>query len=83
MRVEVKPYTTINQDSVSDYFFILRKTYPKVECPKIHIIVDCESYNTSKKTQEEATRQRIILHYLPPYSPNLNAIKRLRKVMNV
>ncbi len=82
MRVEVKPYTTINQESVSDYFFILRKTYPKAEYPKIHIIVDRGSYNTSKKTQEEARRQGIILHCLPPYSPNLKAIERLWKIMN-
>ncbi len=82
MRVELKSYTTINQESVSDYFFILKKAYPKAEYSKIHIIVNCGSYNTSKKTQEEVRKQGIILHYLPPYSPNLNAIERLWKVMN-
>ncbi len=35
-----------------------------------------------RKTQEEARRQGIILHYLPAYSPNLNAIERLWKIMN-
>ncbi len=49
---------------------------------KIHIIIDRGSYNTSKKTQEKARRQGIILHYLPLYSPNLNAIERLWKIMN-
>ncbi len=70
MRVEeVKSYTTINQEFVSGYFFIFRKGYPKAN-------------NSSKKTQEESRKQGIILHYLPPHSPNLNAIKRLWKVMN-
>ncbi len=82
MRVEVKSYTTTNQESVSNYFFILKKAYPKAEYPKIHISVDRGSYNTSKKTQEEPRRQGIILHYLSPYSPSLNAIERLWKVMN-
>ncbi len=66
MRVEVKSYTTINQESGSNYFFILRKTYQKAKCPKIYIIGDRGSYNTNKKTQEESRRQGIILHYLPP-----------------
>ncbi|MCP4648682.1 MAG: hypothetical protein GY853_01200 [PVC group bacterium] len=66
MRVQVKSNTTINEESVCDYFFIHRKAYPQAEYPKIHIIVDRGSYNTSKKTQEEARRPGIILHYLPP-----------------
>ncbi len=36
MRVEVKSYITINQESVSDYFFILKKAYLKAKYPKIH-----------------------------------------------
>jgi transposase len=39
-------------------------------------------YNSSKKTQEYAKSNGIILHYLPPYSPNLNSIERLWRVMN-
>jgi transposase len=31
---------------------------------------------------EAAKRLDITLHYLPPYSPNLNPIERLWKVMN-
>ena len=31
---------------------------------------------------EEAEKLNIKLHYLPPYSPNLNPIERLWKVMN-
>lgn len=82
MRVDVKSYDTINQDSMVDYFAKLREIYPKNKNPNIHIISDRGSYNTSKKTKEAATTEGIILHFLPPYSPNLNPIERLWKVMN-
>jgi transposase len=82
MRVDVKSYETINQDSMVDYFAKLRTIYPKSQNPKIHIISDRGSYNTSKKTKEAAIKEGIILHYLPAYSPNLNPIERLWKVMN-
>ena len=32
--------------------------------------------------RDEALKRNIVLHYLPPYSPNLNPIERLWKVMN-
>jgi len=82
MRVDVKSYDTINQDSMVDYFTKLRVIYPKNKNPKIHIISDRGSYNTSKKTKEAAKAEGIVLHFLPPYSPNLNPIERLWKVMN-
>lgn len=82
MRVDVKLYDTINQDSMIDYFAKLREIYPKNKNPKIHIISDRGSYNTSKKTKEAAKTEGIVLHFLPSYSPNLNPIERLWKVMN-
>lgn len=82
MRVDVQSYDTINQDSMVDYFAKIREIYPRDQSPKIHIISDRGSYNTSKKTREAAAAEDIILHFLPPYSPNLNPIERLWKVMN-
>ena len=82
MRVDVKSYDTINQYSMVDYFAKLREIYPKNKNPKIHIISDRGSYNTSKKTREAAKEEGIVLHFLPSYSPNLNPIERLWKVMN-
>lgn len=82
MRVDVKSYDTINQDSMVDYFAKLREIYPKNKNPKIHIISDRGSYSTSKKTREAAKSEGIVLHFLPAYSPNLNPIERLWKVMN-
>ena len=46
---------------------------------KIHIILDNARYNHSKIVQEYVKNSRITLHYLPPYSPNLNPIERLWK----
>ncbi|MEB3703013.1 IS630 family transposase domain protein [Candidatus Bealeia paramacronuclearis] len=39
-------------------------------------------YTISKETKQTAEDYEIVLHYLPPYSPNLNPIERLWKVMN-
>lgn len=48
---------------------------------KIHIILDNAKYNYSKVVKEYVKNSRITLHYLPPYSPNLNPIERLWKFM--
>ncbi|ETZ04560.1 putative protein y4pE/y4sA [Holospora undulata HU1] len=46
------------------------------------MIVDRGSYNINRETQKAAVTHNIILHYLPPYSPNLNPIERCWKIMN-
>ncbi len=48
----------------------------------IHLVVDGAGYHRSKEVVEAAKELGIELHYLPPYSPNLNPIERLWKVMN-
>lgn len=47
-----------------------------------HLILDRWSYHTSFLIQEAANKRGIKLRYLPLYSPNLNQIERLWKVMN-
>jgi transposase len=46
---------------------------------KIHVILDNARYNHSKIVRAYVKHSRITLHYLPPYSPNLNPIERLWK----
>ena len=41
--------------------------------------MDNASYNHARTVAEEARRHRILLDYLPAYSPNLNPIERLWK----
>jgi len=78
--VTIAAHETIDSKAMEKHFAALRKKYPKA--PKIHQIVDRGSYNTSIETKKAAERYGIVLHHLPPYSPNLNPIERLWKVMN-
>lgn len=80
MDVGVKYYKTIDSDSMIDYFSFLKEKHR--DASNIHVILDQGPYNKSKKTQKAAKDCGIILHYLPAYSPNLNPIERLWKVMN-
>ena len=80
MGVTIGDYETIDNKSMTAHFKSLREKYPKA--PKIHLILDNGAYNKSKETQESARRYGIKIHYLPPYSPNLNPIELLWKVMN-
>jgi len=80
MQVVIGSYDTIDSQTMVAYFDQIKATYPKA--PKIHLILDQGSYNTSATTKEAAQKRGIQLHYLPPYSPNLNPIERLWKVMN-
>src|ERR1700729_2262224 len=80
MSVTIGAYETIDSSAMGQHFIKLRDKYPKA--PKIHLILDNGPYNTSHETREAAKRYGIVLHYLPPYSPNLNPIERLWKLMN-
>ena len=80
MQVITGSYETIDSATMVKFFDLLKKTYPKA--PKIHLILDRGPYNISHVTREAARKRGIELHYLPPYSPNLNPIERLWKVMN-
>lgn len=48
----------------------------------LHLILDCAAYHRANAVKQTAKELNIQLHYLPPYSPNLNPIERLWKVMN-
>lgn len=80
MDVTIASHETINSKAMEKHFASLRKKYP--HAPRIHQILDNGSYNTSYDTREAAKKYGIVLHYLPPYSPNLNPIERLWKIMN-
>jgi transposase len=73
-------YMTINGESIIDFLEKVREKYQTSGA--IHLIVDGASYHRSSEVKEKAKTLNIVLHYLPPYSPNLNPIERLWKVMN-
>lgn len=70
----------INSHNIARFFIAIRETYPIQQ--KLHIILDGAGYHRSEQVKEWAYLMNIDLHYLPPYSPNLNPIERLWKVMN-
>lgn len=80
MQVTIGSYETIDSLAMENHFKKLREKYPKA--PKIHLILDRGPYNISLQTKEAAEKHDIVLHHLPSYSPNLNPIERLWKVMN-
>lgn len=80
MSVTVGEHETIDSSAMEAHFKKLREKYPRA--PRIHVILDQGPYNKSLETQKAAQKHGIKLHYLPPYSPNLNPIERLWKLMN-
>ncbi len=74
-------YDTINSESIVRFFWKLKKEHYPLE-QKVHLILDGAAYHRAKLVKGAAKVLNIELHYLPPYSPNLNPIERLWKVMN-
>jgi transposase len=77
MKVVVREYKTIDADSMIRFLQDLEK---ESFAERIHVILDNASAHKNKKLENFLQGSRIKLHYLPPYSPNLNPIERLWKV---
>lgn len=75
-----KQYATVNGESIIDFFKLIKEQY--TTALPIHLVLDGAGYHRSEVVKVAAKELGIILHYLPPYSPNLNPIERLWKVMN-
>ena len=73
-------YKTINSESIVDFMGVLRSREKGENI--IHLIMDGAGYHKAEIVKEEAKKLQIKIHYLPAYSPNLNPIERLWKVMN-
>lgn len=71
---------TINSQSIIQLFDSIKNEY--LDKKTVHLILDQAGYNKSAEVREYAFKLGIHLHYLPAYSPNLNSIERLWKVMN-
>lgn len=70
----------VNAETTVAFFDLLKAAYP--DAPTLHVILDQSGYHQSKLVQQAAIEKNIKLHYLPAYSPNLNPIERVWKVMN-
>ena len=72
-------YETINAESIMHFMDKIREKY---DTKTVHLILDQSGYHRSSLLPEYALKHNIKLHFLLPYSPNLNPIERLWKVMN-
>ncbi|PCI72707.1 MAG: IS630 family transposase [Gammaproteobacteria bacterium] len=76
----VNRYEKVNSETMQSFFETIRQKYPPKKT--IHLILDGAGYHRAIDLKEKAKELNIELFYLPPYSPNLNPIERLWKVMN-
>ena len=70
----------VDADSIALFLSNLRKLNPGKHW--IHVIWDNAGYHRDKNIKKFAKDLAIKLHYLPPYSPNLNPIERVWKIMH-
>jgi transposase len=68
---------TLNAQTTMELFNKIQEAYPDKK--KIHLIVDNARYYKNRELQAYLRKRkcRIKVHFLPPYSPNLNFIERL------
>jgi len=78
MRIFTEEYETVDADAMIDFF---KKLEDQSRAPAIHVILDNARSNKNKKLEAFLKTSKIKIHYLPPYSPNLNPIERLWKIM--
>ncbi len=78
MQIITREYETINAQSIISFCTDLENIYPD---KSIHLICDNGRSNKNKELAQYLENARVTIHYLPPYSPNLNPIERLWKVM--
>lgn len=70
----------VNSETIVNFFTELRSNEQSNKT--IHLILDGAVYHRAQVVNDRAVELNILLYYLLPYSPNLNPIERLWKVIN-
>ena len=70
---------TLNAETTIQFFRKIEDSYPTKKL--IHLFCDNAPYYRNKSVKKYLETSRLKLHFLPPYSPNLNPIERLWKWM--
>lgn len=78
MKFFTKEYETVDADAMLNFFKNLELGS---DASTIYVILDNARSNKNKKLEEFLKTSKIKIRYLPPYSPNLNPIERLWKIM--
>lgn len=76
--ISVRTTGSVNADTVRELIAKLRKAYPGEE---ITLVMDNARYQYNRKVFGTAEECDIELLFLPPYSPNLNLIERVWKLV--
>jgi transposase len=79
-KVFVKEDETLNSEATIAFLHMLESSYPSAN--KVHVFCDNARYYKNKEVMAYLVTSKIHMHFLPPYSPNLNPIERLWKFMN-
>jgi transposase len=79
-KVLVREDESLNAAATIDFLKMLETAYPSAG--SVHVFCDNAKYYRNKQVQEYLVGSKIKMHFLPPYSPNLNPIERLWKFMN-
>ena len=78
-KVLIQEDKMLNAEATISFFRKIEAAYPGKK--RIHIFCDNAGYYRNKAVTEHLQTSKIALHFLPPYSPNLNPIERLWKWM--
>jgi transposase len=78
--IEYRHVDWVNFESISAFLTQLQAANPNAN--NIHIIWDNAGYHKSANMKAFIEGTNIQLHFLPPYSPNLNPIERLWKILH-
>ena len=74
-------YETTHSINAQSTQRLCRKLLKKHRDKTIYLICDNAGYNKNKMLQDWALNQRVEFIFLPPYSPNLNLIERLWRLL--
>jgi len=77
--VVIREDQRLNAESTICFFKKIEEAYPVERM--IHVFCDNAPYYRNKAVGQYLATSKIVLHFLPPYSPNLNPIERLWKWM--
>jgi transposase len=78
MEITAQECKTVDAENVINF---IKNLETSSQASKIHVICDNGRSNKNKALQKYLETSKIQIHYLPPYSPNLNPIERLWKLM--
>ena len=78
-KVLVQEDKILNAEATISFFQKIEEAYS--EKTRVHVFCDNARYYRNKIVIEYLKTSRVRLHFLPPYSPNLNPIERLWKWM--